>query len=73
MPLETKTRQASGPTNTTMWVADYSDYKIYAYNLSTKARDSGKDFNTLEDAENEGPEGIWSDGYDDVGGGLLGR
>ena len=47
---------------TTMWVADYSDDKIYAYNLATKARDSAKDFNTLDTAENEGPAGIWSDG-----------
>ena len=47
---------------TTMWVADYSDDKIYAYNLATKARDSAKDFNTLDAAENEGPAGIWSDG-----------
>ena len=47
--------------NTTMWVADYSDDKIYAYNLSTKARDSAKDFNTLAAAGNEGPAGIWSD------------
>ena len=47
---------------TTMWVADYSDDKIYAYNLATKARDSAKDFNTLDAAGNEGPAGIWSDG-----------
>ena len=46
---------------TTMWVADYSDYKVYAYNLSTKARDSAKDFNTLDAAGNEDPAGIWSD------------
>ena len=46
---------------TTMWVADYSDDKIYAYNLSTKARDSDKDFNTLDDAGNDNPRGIWSD------------
>ena len=47
---------------TTMWVADYSDDKIYAYNLSTKARDSAKDFNTLVAAGNDSPRGIWSDG-----------
>ena len=45
-----------------MWVADYSDDKIYAYNLSTKARDSSKDFDTLEDADNDHAAGIWSDG-----------
>ena len=59
--------ETSSPTGiwsdgTTMWVADDSDDKIYAYNMSTKARDSSKDFDTLEDAENERPEGIWSDG-----------
>ena len=47
--------------DTTMWVADQSYNKLYAYNLSTKARDADKDFNTL-DAANESPYGIWSDG-----------
>ena len=47
---------------TTMWVADSSDDKIYAYNLSTKARMSSKDFDTLDAADNESPTGIWSDG-----------
>ena len=44
-----------------MWVVDTSDRIIYAYNLATKARDSSKDFGTL-DAENDHPKGIWSDG-----------
>ena len=47
---------------TTMWVADYVDDKIYAYSMSTKARDSTKDFGTLGAAENRDPTGIWSDG-----------
>ena len=47
---------------TTMWVADYSDEKIYAYNISNKARVSSKDFDTLDSAGNGSPEGIWSDG-----------
>ena len=47
---------------TTMWVADFDDDKLYAYNLSTKARDSDKDFNTLSAAGNDKPQGIWSDG-----------
>ncbi len=47
---------------TTMWVADDSDYKIYAYNMTTKARDSAKDFTTLIAAGNYNPTGIWSDG-----------
>ena len=45
----------------TMWVSDSTDDKIYAYNLATKARDSGKEFNTLQAAENTDPTGIWSD------------
>ena len=45
---------------TTMWVADRSA-KIYAYNMRTRARDRGREFNTLA-TENESPAGIWSDG-----------
>ena len=47
---------------TTMWVADAAGAKIYAYNLSTKERDAGKDFDTLAAAGNDQPRGIWSDG-----------
>ena len=47
---------------TTMWVADYVDDKIYAYSMSTKARDISKDFNTLIAAGNRIPYGLWSDG-----------
>ena len=47
---------------TTMWVADNTDNKLYAYNLATKAYDSSKDFETLQDAGNTSPTGIWSDG-----------
>ena len=52
----------SGPWSdeTTMWVSDYVDDKIYAYDLTTKARDASKDFDTLSDAGNENPDGIWS-------------
>ena len=46
----------------TMWVADESDAKIYAYDMSTMARDSSKDFDTLDSAGNDNPQGIWSDG-----------
>ncbi|MCY3787671.1 MAG: hypothetical protein OXH63_02670, partial [Gemmatimonadetes bacterium] len=45
---------------TTMWVADDEDYKLYAYNLSTKARQPDKDFNTLRGDDR--PTGLWSDG-----------
>ena len=53
---------------TTMWVADLGetltvdDYKLYAYALATKARDADKDFDTLEEAGNTSPFGLWSDG-----------
>ena len=46
----------------TMWVADFSEEKIYAYDLATKARVPGKDFDTLKAAGNTRPQGIWSDG-----------
>ena len=46
----------------TMWVSDWEDVKIYAYNLSTKVHDESKDFTTLNAAENNGPQGLWSDG-----------
>ena len=46
---------------TTMWVADLQDDKIYAYNMATKARDTDKDFDTLDAATNNNPHGIWSD------------
>ncbi len=40
---------------TTMWVLDNNDAKIYAYNLSTKARTASEDFNTLSNAGNNVP------------------
>ena len=46
---------------TTMWVADVDDDKIYAYKMSDKSRDSGKDI-TL-DSGNDAANGMWSDGY----------
>ena len=56
----------------TMWVAHTGgwkwellasdDDKIFAYNVSTKARDPSKDFHTLEAAGNTSPKDIWSDG-----------
>ena len=47
---------------TTMWASDFTDGKLYAYRMSDRSRDSGKDFNTLFAAGNKFPEGIWSDG-----------
>ena len=44
-----------------MWVADLSNDKIYAYNMATKQRDSTKDFDSLENAGNQSPSGLWSD------------
>ena len=75
---EFNTLGADGNTNalgiwsdgTTMWVAhrpethigDTSSAKLFAYNMATKARDSAKDFNTLDAAGNDNPRGLWSDG-----------
>ena len=47
---------------TTMWVADNGDDKIYAYDMTTRARDHAGDFNTLYAAGNRSPGGLWSDG-----------
>ena len=47
---------------TTMWVLDRRYNAILAYNMSTKARDSSKDFNTLTAALNTNAYGLWSDG-----------
>ena len=46
----------------TMYVVDGTDDKIYAYDLTTKARIPAKDFNTLVAAGNRSPAGLWSDG-----------
>ena len=46
----------------TMWVTDWLDEKIYAYDMATRARVPDKDFDTLEAAENTRPAGVWSDG-----------
>ena len=45
---------------TTMWVADDTDYKLYAYTLATGARDATKEFDL--DEENDDLYGLWSDG-----------
>lgn len=46
----------------TMWIADASDARLYAYKMADKTRDPAKDFNTLIAAGNTSPTGIWSDG-----------
>ena len=45
---------------TTLWVLDFEDTYIYAYNLATGARDSAKEFDLHTD--NAAPRGIWSNG-----------
>ena len=47
-----------------MWVSDSGDKKIYAYSVSTKVRDAGKDFNNLSSlgCSTYSPTGLWSDG-----------
>ena len=52
---------ATRSNGATMWVADYDDGKIYAYQVNDKARDPDKDFDTLSSAGNTNPTGIWSD------------
>ena len=52
---------------TTMWGADSDDDRIYAYNLGDtnlidRIRIPKKEFDTLKDAGNIDPLGIWSDG-----------
>ncbi|MDE2887995.1 MAG: fibronectin type III domain-containing protein [Gemmatimonadota bacterium] len=69
-PNRTGNRKGIWSDGTTMWVADdaqgewfaENNDKIYAYVLATRARDPSKDFNTLNAAGNDDPEGIWSDG-----------
>ena len=46
----------------TMYVSDWVDNRIYAYNFETKARDSSKEITGLTSARNTSPQGIWSDG-----------
>ena len=46
-----------------MWVIDRSDRKLYAYNLSSKARDRDKDLNGLNRGQLN-PAGLW--GYDSI-------
>ena len=44
-------------------MADYSDEKIYAYNLETMKREPRKDLNNLvPPSGRDPPRGIWSDG-----------
>ncbi len=45
-----------------MWVIDDADDKIYAYDLASGDRLADLDFNTLDDAGNNRPKGLWSNG-----------
>ena len=50
---------------TTMWVADKSDAKVYAYDLATGRQDVTREFDLLVVpgiVSNTNPSGIWSDG-----------
>ena len=53
---------ASGPTGRRCGWRTAVDGKIYAYDMATKARVPGKEFETLQAAGNHRPTGIWSDG-----------
>ena len=43
---------------TTMYVADNDDDRVYAYQMSDKSRDAGKDFDL--DSDNTDPKGVWA-------------
>ncbi len=60
LDAENKAPGAIWSDGKTLWVADFFEDKLFAYDLSTRARDPARDF-TL-DAENRAPGGIWSDG-----------
>ena len=45
---------------TTLWVADETDRKFYAYTLEGGSRDTTKEFNL--DSDNSRAEGVWSNG-----------
>jgi hypothetical protein len=47
---------------TTMWVTDAFVRKIYAYDMTSRARNPDKGFYTLRAAGNTSPGGIWSNG-----------
>ncbi|MDE0340210.1 MAG: hypothetical protein OXI80_21240 [Caldilineaceae bacterium] len=57
--LDTENTNARGAWSdgTTIWVTDYIDGKIYAYDLAANTRDTAKDFNGVAS-----PRNIWSDG-----------
>ena len=46
----------------TMWVADWYDWKLYAYDLFDKDRDAGKDIRLSGGNYPPSAHGIWSDG-----------
>ena len=59
---DNKTPQGLWSDGTTMWVADWEEDKLYAYDLDGKGRVAAKEFNGLKAAGNNDPTGIWSDG-----------
>ena len=60
---ENKAPEGIWSDGVTIWVADFDDRKLYAYNLSTKARDSDKDIDVSADFSFPyAPFGIWADG-----------
>ena len=48
--------------NRTVWISNEDSPMIYAYNTNTRAQDSDKEFDTLDDAGNDQLTGIWSNG-----------
>ena len=48
--------------DSTIWVADATAARLYAYTLATGARQSGRDVTALSTAGNTDPYGLWADG-----------
>ncbi len=46
----------------TMWVGDWSQKKLFAYDMTTGSRRESMDFDTLNAAGMQEPSGMWSDG-----------
>ena len=58
--LDNDSPQGIWSDGTTIWVADWDDDKLYAYELATGVRAESQEFNLIPD--NPYPRDVWSDG-----------
>ena len=58
--LDNGSPQGIWSNGTTIWVADWDDDKLYAYELATGVRAESQEFNLIPD--NPYPRDVWSDG-----------